>query len=95
MAKIREILRQTKVEFAKRQRRCHRNRAHAVAKGESCLVIRDPDSGSSKNYCRECAGAILARAAEDLRRFHEELGLNSESLVVLTRGQVLSDVEGS
>lgn len=67
MAKVREILGHVSVETAKGKRICHRNRrAHSIAKGEPCLVIREPASGGSKNYCVACAAAILARAAEDL-----------------------------
>lgn len=74
MAKVREILGHVSVETAKGKRICHRNRrAHSIAKGEPCLVIREPASGGSKNYCVSCAAAILKCAEADLKRLHQHL----------------------
>lgn len=67
MPKIREVLVHVSVETAERRRICHRNRtSHSIAKGESCLVIREVASSGSKNYCRVCAAPILEQAAQDL-----------------------------
>jgi hypothetical protein len=38
-----------------------------------CLVIKDPASGGSKNYCPECALAILDQAADDLQQLRDQL----------------------
>ncbi len=74
MPKIRQILGHVSIEHAQRKRICHRNRKkHSVPKGTACLVIRDPASGSSKNYCQSCALAILDIAADDLQDLREQL----------------------
>jgi hypothetical protein len=72
MPQVRRILRQVSVETASRKRICHRERAkHEILKGEECLVIHDPVSGGSKNYCGPCALAILDIAADDLSALRE------------------------
>lgn len=76
MAKIREVLKELTVETAKRDRICHRNRNdHTIRSGEPCLVIRDPVSGGSKNYCPSCARGILDRAEGDVARLRQQLRL--------------------
>lgn len=67
MPKVREVLKHVSVEEAQRRRKCHRKTAtHVIAKGDVCLVVKDESSGSSKNYCPECAEPILDRAQGDL-----------------------------
>lgn len=80
MAKVREVLGHVSVETTKRKRVCHRNRrSHSIAKGEVCLVLREPASGGSKNYCVACAAAILQRAEADLERLHKGLAGRGEA----------------
>jgi hypothetical protein len=68
MAKVRELLIAASIDTAKRKRICHRNRrGHSISAGERCLVIKNVGgAGGSKNYCAECAAAILDRAQGDL-----------------------------
>lgn len=74
MAKIRQLLNGASVEIAKRQRICHHNRnKHSIAANTKCLVVKDPASGGSKNYCPQCAADILARAETDLAALRAEL----------------------
>lgn len=74
MAKVRQLLNGTGVETAKRQRICHHNRRkHSIAANTKCLVVKDPSSGGSKNYCPECAADIFARAEEDLAALRAEM----------------------
>jgi hypothetical protein len=76
MAKVKEVLRHVSVQTAGAKRKCHRKpMQHSIAKGEQCLVIKDVSSGSSRNYCPECAEPILDRAQKDLSRFRTELQL--------------------
>lgn len=76
MAKVREIIGHVSVVTAKGRRICHRNRrSHSIAKGEQCLVIREPSSSGSKNYCAVCAAAILDRATRDLSALRKALSL--------------------
>jgi hypothetical protein len=76
MPKIRDVLTHVSVEMAIRQRICHRNRQeHSVDKGELCLVIKDSSTGGKKNYCTDCAPAILDRAKSRLAEIETELGL--------------------
>lgn len=76
MAKVREVLGHVSIETAERRRICHRNReSHTIAKGETCLVVREAASSGSKNYCRVCAAPILEQAAQDLVDLRAALGL--------------------
>ena len=73
MAKVRQLLNPVSVQTAQRPRICHHSRKqHAIATGERCLVIKDPNGGS-KNYCLECGGAILDRAGDDLETLRRYL----------------------
>jgi hypothetical protein len=65
MPKIRRILSHVRVEIAGKVRKCHRDTTHAIHQGESCLAIYDGPRNARKNYCRECAKAILACARAD------------------------------
>lgn len=72
MAKVRRVLGACSIETAKRRRVCHRNRKkHSIPMGTCCLVIKDPVSGGSKNYCPDCAMAILDTAADDLEQLRQ------------------------
>lgn len=74
MPQIRRVLGACTVETAKRRRVCHRDRKrHPIEKDSRCLVIKDPVSGSSKNYCPHCALAMLDQAADDLRALRDQL----------------------
>jgi SMC interacting uncharacterized protein involved in chromosome segregation len=67
MPQVRRVLNACTVETARRRRVCHRDRKrHSIEQGRRCLVIKDPVSGGSKNYCQECALEILDQAADDL-----------------------------
>lgn len=73
MSRIRRILGTCTVETAQGRRICHHDRRnHFIAKGTLVLVIKD-HSGSSKNYCPQCALAILAQAANDLQTLRDQL----------------------
>lgn len=69
MAKVRQILKHVSVEVAKGKRHCRRNREHCIEPGQACLVIRDDGGPYTRQYCAECAEAILKLCAEDLREF--------------------------
>jgi hypothetical protein len=74
MAKVRQLFNTATIKVAKRRRICHRNRRkHSITAGQPCLVLKDPASGISRNYCVECATAILDRAQTDLDALREEL----------------------
>ena len=74
MPQVRKILGACSVETAKKRRICHRDRkGHSIERDTACLVIKDPVSGGSKNYCPEHALAILDQAADDLRALREAL----------------------
>lgn len=70
---IRSILGACSIEIARHRRTCHRDRKnHTIPKGSSCLVIKSATAGS-KNYCPQCALAILDKAADDLASLREGL----------------------
>jgi len=73
MAKVKALLKDASVEQAIRRRKCHRNRKHAISAGEPCLVVKDPASGSHRNYCAECAQPIVAKAFDDLQEIESML----------------------
>lgn len=74
MPQIRRVLGACTVETAKRRRVCHRDRRrHSIEQGTLCLVIKDPVTGGSKNYCPQCALAILDQAADDLQTLRDAL----------------------
>lgn len=74
MPQIRRVLGPCTIETAQRRRVCHRDRKHhSIQPGRPCLVVKDPVSGGSKNYCIECALAILDQAADDLDKLREGL----------------------
>ena len=68
MSRIRKVLVACTVEIAQKRRICSHNRAeHVILKGTACLVIRNPGTSGAKNYCPQCALAMLDQAASDLR----------------------------
>lgn len=74
MPQIRRVLGACTIETAQRRRVCHRDRKHhAIEKDTVCLVVKDPVSGGSKNYCPACALAILDQASDDLQSLRNEL----------------------
>lgn len=74
MPAIRRVLGLCTIEEAQRRRVCHRDRAHhSIERGAVCLVIKDPVTGGVKNYCTDCALAILDQAADDLQRLRDAL----------------------
>jgi hypothetical protein len=74
MASVRRLLNGATVETAKRKRICHHNRKkHSISAGEPCLVITDSSSGGKKNYCVECAAAILQCVDQDVAAMRKRL----------------------
>jgi hypothetical protein len=74
MPQVRRVLGICTIETAQRRRVCHRDRTkHSIERGTLCLVIKDPVSGGSKNYCPQCALAILDRASDDLQGLRNAL----------------------
>lgn len=74
MPAIRRVLGTCTIQTAQRRRVCHRDRNHhSIEMGTVCLVIKDPVSGGSKNYCPQCALAILDQAADDLQALRDAL----------------------
>jgi hypothetical protein len=67
MAQVKKLLLHVAVELAERKRRCHRNRRkHVITKGTACLAVFEGPRGTRRNYCLECAGAMLTLAQADL-----------------------------
>jgi hypothetical protein len=73
MPQVRRVLGACTVEIAQRCRICHRDRQnHSVPTGTPCLVIKEL-GGGAKNYCPQCALAILDQAADDLETLRAQL----------------------
>ncbi len=74
MAKVRQLLQSASIEVAIRHRICHHNRKqHSIAANTKALVIKDPASGASKNYCPECAEQMFVHVEVDLAALRTEL----------------------
>jgi hypothetical protein len=75
MPKVRDILVHVEVEQAQRQRKCRRNTAHLIAKGEMCLVVKTGSTNDDYSYSRDAAKAMLDVAWVRLRGLYAGLGL--------------------
>ncbi len=75
MPKVRDILVHVGVEQAQRQRKCRRNTAHLIAKGEMCLVVRTGPTNDGYSYSREAAKPMLDAAWAKLKALYTGLGL--------------------
>lgn len=74
MPQVRRVLSACSIETAQRRRVCHRDRKrHSIERGTRCLVIKDQVNGNTKNYCPECAVAILDQASDDLQALRNAL----------------------
>lgn len=72
MPRHKSLLHASDIEFAQRQRTCHHNDGHKVAKGESCLVLREGQF-SRKVYCRPCAKEMVDQARVQLTSIESKL----------------------
>ena len=75
MPKVRDILVDVRIEQAQRQRKCRRNAAHVIAKGDWCLVVRTNATNDDYSYSRDSAKPMLDAAWVKLRALYEGLGL--------------------
>ncbi len=75
MPKVRDILVHVDVEQAQRQRKCRRNTAHLITKGEMCLVVRTGPTNDDYSYSRDAAKAMLDAAWAKLKVLYAGLGL--------------------
>lgn len=75
MPKVRDILVDTSVEQALRQRRCRRNKDHIIAKGEMCLVVKTNATNDPYSYCLVAAKPMLDAAWAKLKSIYAELGI--------------------
>lgn len=65
MAAVKNILKHVSTETAGRRRKCYRNSAHVIRKGDPCLVVQDGPQ-SQTTYCIVCASEILSKADASL-----------------------------
>jgi hypothetical protein len=75
MPKVRDILVHVNVEQAQRQRKCRRNSAHPITKGEMCLVVKTGPTNDDYSYSRDAAKAMLDAAWAKMRNLYTGLGL--------------------
>lgn len=74
MAQIRDILINISVGTAIRSRKCHRSRKHKIEAGQAFLSVRESSGLGSKNYCKDCAQAILETAKGKMEAVFKEVG---------------------
>jgi hypothetical protein len=75
MPKVRDLLVHVGVEQARRQRKCRRNTAHLISKGEMCLIVRTGPTNDNYSYSRDAAKAMLDAAWVKLKVLCAGLGL--------------------
>jgi hypothetical protein len=75
MPKVRDILVDVKIEQAQRQRKCRRDTAYVIAKGEWCLVVRTNATNDDYSYSCDAAKPMLDAAWTKLKALYEGLGL--------------------
>jgi hypothetical protein len=75
MPKVRDILVHVDVDQAQRQRKCRRDTAHLIAKGEMCLVVKTGPTNDDYSYSRDAAKAVLDAAWIKLKGLYAGLGL--------------------
>jgi len=73
MAKVKQVLKAVSVQEAGRKRKCYHSKKHSIAKGEHCLVVKEPNYGNKNGYCLECGNEILERAQADLDKLMADL----------------------
>jgi hypothetical protein len=73
MAKVKQVLNGVAVQVAAGTRKCNHSKKHSIAKGDTCLAVKDPYWGSWRSYCAECGAAILEVAEVDLEELKAEL----------------------
>lgn len=80
MPATRSVLLKLDVRTAGRLSRCSRNKNHAIQKGETRFVVKEPGPGTpEQGYCGECATTMLEKAAADIALLQEELRLGESS----------------
>ena len=65
MGQYKSLLKRYDVEVAERKRTCKHNRTHSIYQGESCLVVREGQTGRYV-YCMPCAREMFKKASEDI-----------------------------
>ncbi|MEQ8249550.1 MAG: hypothetical protein RID42_17890 [Alphaproteobacteria bacterium] len=75
MPRVRDILVHVRVEQAQRQRKCRRNTAHLIAKGEMCLVVKTGATNDDYSYSRAAAKAMLDAAWTKMQGLYAGLDL--------------------
>ena len=76
MPRIRDILVHVSVETAQGQRKCRRNKARIIEKGEQCLVVKTGPMNSPYSYSVEGAQQILNDAWKKLASLYSSLNLD-------------------
>jgi hypothetical protein len=79
MPKIRDILNHVSVEVAQRQRKCRRDAARIIVKGEHCLVVKTNPTNDHYSYSKEHAKPMLDLAWQKLRSIYVGMDLSPPS----------------
>jgi hypothetical protein len=75
MPKVRDVLIDVAVEQAQRQRKCRRCKAHLIAKGEMCLVVKTGPTNDPYSYCLVAAKPMLDAASSKMKALYADLGI--------------------
>jgi hypothetical protein len=76
MPKVRDILIDVRIEQARGSRKCRRDKANVIAKGDWCLVVRTNATNDDYSYSRDAAKLMLDAASTKLKVLYEGLGLS-------------------
>lgn len=72
MPRLKSVLKNVKIQVAKRKRRCKHSKTE-IPKGEPCLVVVDPGVSSGPSYCGDVAMRMIEQARAELDRLEERL----------------------
>lgn len=75
MPAVKKVLGHVRVQKAKRDRQCERNKDdHTIRSGKPCLQVKNPNYPDTWwSYCDSCGNEILAQAKADLAKLEAEL----------------------
>lgn len=71
MPRIKQIVKTSYIDIAKRIRHCKHNKTHEILKDQQCLVIKEQMNSAS--YCSECAREIIVQGIDSLRNLQGQL----------------------
>lgn len=73
MPKIRSLVSKVEIRPAGRLSHCTHNKKHAIPKGETRFIVKQPGGLGESGYCANCGHAMLDQAEDELRELRRQL----------------------